>query len=172
MTLRQNPAPLIRALRRARSVLVLCQGNVIRSALAGRLLSAAVGDRGDVSIRSAGLDTEAGWRAHRRVIARGEALNLDLSSHRAVPVTSALVAAADVILVMDVVQLATVTRRFFRARQRTFLLTSLAPDVPLEITDPAGRDDATVDACLDHVERALKPIIEIMAARGATTARS
>jgi glycosyltransferase involved in cell wall biosynthesis/protein-tyrosine-phosphatase len=171
MAVRRQPASFIRALRRARSILVLCQGNVIRSALAGRLLSDVVEGR-DVSVRSAGLYTEAGWRAHPRVIARGEALNLDLSGHRAVPVTSALVAAADVVLVMDLVQLATVTRRFFRARRRTFLLTSLAPDVPLEIPDPAGRDDATVDACLDHVERALKPIIEIMAARGTTTARS
>ena len=172
MTLRRNPAPLVRALREARSILVLCQGNVIRSALAGRLLSAAVEARGDVWVRSAGLDTETGWRAHRRVIARGEALNLDLTGHRAAPVTPALVAAADVVLVMDVLQLVTVTRRFFRARRRTFLLTCLAPDVPMEIPDPAGSDDATVDACLDHVERALKPIIGIMTERDTETARS
>ncbi len=172
MTLRRDPAPLVRALREARSILVLCQGNVIRSALAGRLLSAAVEARGDVWIRSAGLDTETGWRAHRRVIARGEALNLDLTGHRAAPVTPALVAAADVVLVMDVLQLVTVTRRFFRARRRTFLLTCLAPDVPMEIPDPAGSDDATVDACLDHVERALKPIIGVMTERDTGTARS
>jgi L-malate glycosyltransferase len=164
--LRRNPARLVRALGRARRVLVLCQGNVIRSALAARLLSAAVEGRNDVSIRSAGLATQAGWRAHPRVIARGEALNLDLTRHAAVPITPAMVADADVVLVMEVAQLVTMTRRFFGARRRTFLLTCLAPDVPMEITDPAGCDDATVDACLDHVVRAVKPLGEILAARG------
>jgi glycosyltransferase involved in cell wall biosynthesis len=64
-SLRRSPARLVRALGRAHSVLVLCQGNVIRSALAARLLAAAVEGRRDVSIRSAGLATQAGWRLGR-----------------------------------------------------------------------------------------------------------
>lgn len=165
VSLRRNPGRLVRALRSARTILVLCQGNVIRSALAGRVLSVAAEGCRTLSIRSAGLATQAGWRAHPRVIARGEALNLDLSRHAATPVTAAMLADADVVLVMEVSQLVTVTRRFFRARRRTFLLTCLAPDVPMEIADPAGRDDAAVDACLDLVVRAVKPLAEILTAR-------
>jgi protein-tyrosine-phosphatase len=76
---------------------------------------------------------------------------------------------ADIVLVMDVGQVAEVTRRCPRARRKTFLLTSLAPDVALEIPDPAGKDDATVDACLEHVTRAVQPLLEALASgRGAT----
>jgi len=146
-------------------VLILCQGNVIRSVFAAHLLSAAVRNRTDISICSAGLGTQPGWRAHPRAIARGETLDLHLREHTSVAVTPAMMAAADVVLVMDVSQLVAVTRRFFSARRRTFLLTSLAADVPLEIRDPAGQDDATVDGCLDDVASAVKPIADILAAR-------
>ena len=73
--------------------------------------------------------------------------------------------AADVVLVMEVPQLIAVIRRFPRVRRRTFLLSSLAPDVPLEIEDPAGKEETAVDACLDHIARALKPVIAIMTDR-------
>jgi len=60
---RRRPASLVGRLRRARCVLVLCQGNVSRSVLAAQMLSLAAGP-GGVSIRSAGLGTVPGWRAH------------------------------------------------------------------------------------------------------------
>ena len=164
-TLRRRPAPLVRRLRAARRVLVLCQGNVIRSVLASQLLASGLERRGDVTIGSAGLATQPGWRPHPRVVARCGGLGLDVSGRASVAVTAAMIDAADVVLVMDVLQLATITRRFPRARRRTFLLTTLAADVPMEIPDPMGKDDATVDACLDHVERAVKPLIGIMAGR-------
>jgi protein-tyrosine-phosphatase len=79
-----------------------------------------------------------------------------------------MVKTADVVLVMEVSQLIAVARRFFRARRKTFLLSCLAPDVPMEIEDPAGREDAVVDACLDHIARALEPVIAIMTDRDTT----
>src|SRR5437867_1589201 len=82
--LRRNPARLTRGLHEARSVLILCQGNVIRSAFATYVLSAALDGRNGVSIRSAGLETEPGWRAHPRVIARCAAQNIDLRGHLSV----------------------------------------------------------------------------------------
>ena len=85
-------------------------------------------------------------------------------------VTEAMINTADVVLVMEVSQLVAVARRFFWARRKTFLLSCLAPDVPMEIDDPAGREDAVVDACLDYIARALKPVITIMTDRQTTTA--
>ena len=161
--LRRNPAPLTRGLHGARSVLILCQGNVIRSAFAAHLLSAALKGRKAVSIRSAGLETVPGWRAHPRVIARCEDLNINLRGHSSVAVTETMVKTADVVLVMEVSQIVVVGRRFPGARRKTFLLSCLAPDVPMEIRDPADKDEATLDACLDCIERALKPVIEIIA---------
>jgi len=168
--LRRRPGPLVDAFGRARSVLILCQGNVIRSVFAAQLLSTAVKDRTRVSIASAGLTTQPGWRAHPRVVARCLALRIDLGGHASVAATESMVRAADVVLVMDVSQLATVTRRFFGARRKTFLLTSLAPDLPMEIPDPSGKDDATVDACLDQVARAVKPMMELLSRRDGAAA--
>jgi protein-tyrosine phosphatase len=163
---RRHPAALTRSLQAARSILVLCAGNVSRSVFAAHLLSRVPGP---VRIASAGLTTQPGWCAHPRVVIRARELHIDLSRHASVAVTPAMLRAADLVLVMDVGQLAEVTRRCPRARRKTFLLTSLAPDVPLEIPDPAGTDDATVDACLEHVTRAVRPLLEALSSgRGVT----
>jgi protein-tyrosine-phosphatase len=168
--LRQSPARLTRGLVGARSVLILCQGNVIRSVFAAHLISAALDDERGLSIRSAGLATESGWRPHPRVMARCSALNIDLRDHSSVVVTETMVETADIVLVMEVSQLIFVGRRFPRALRKTFLLACLAPEVPMEVEDPVGKDDAAVDACLDHIARALKPVIEIIANRDTTAA--
>jgi protein-tyrosine-phosphatase len=168
--IRRRPAPLARRLWTARSALILCQGNVSRSVFAANVLAAALKDSRTLSIRSAGLGTEPGWRAHPRVITRCQALGIDIRGHASVAVTVDMVRQADVVFVMEVAQLVDMTRRFFEARRKTFLLTSLAPDVPMDIADPAGKPDAEVDACMDHVARALDPVIEIFVRRGSALA--
>jgi protein-tyrosine phosphatase len=152
---------LARRLRSARNVLVLCQGNVSRSVFAANLLATALKSRPAVTVRSAGLGTQPGWRAHPRVIARCQTLDIDVRGHASVAVTSAMVAAADVIFVMEVAHLVEMTRRFFGARRKTLLLTCLAPDVARDIEDPAGKPDPEVDACLDHVAGAVTPLIRV-----------
>lgn len=169
-TSRRKPARVTRRLRRARTVLILCQGNVSRSVFAAHVLATAVRDNPALSIRSAGLGTEPGWRAHPRVAARCQALNIDIRSHRSVAVTAELVKAADVVFVMEVSQLVAMTRRFFGARRKTFLLACLAPDVPMDIEDPAGKPDSEVDACVDHVARALEPLIDVLVQRNGSRA--
>jgi glycosyltransferase involved in cell wall biosynthesis/protein-tyrosine-phosphatase len=164
-TLRRKPDALVKRLQAARTVLVLCQGNVSRSVFAARVLAAAIAADRSVTIRSAGLGTQPGWRAHHRVVARCMTMDIDVTRHASVAVTSEMVRTADVVFVMEVAQLVVMTRRFPAARSKTFLLASLAPDVPRDIEDPAGKPDADVDACLDHVARALKPVIEVLARR-------
>jgi len=73
-----------------------------------------------------------------------------------------MVKTADVVLVMEVSQLVVVRRRFHGARGKTFLLSSLAPDLSLEIRDPAGKGEEAIDACLDQIARAVKPVIDII----------
>jgi protein-tyrosine-phosphatase len=159
---RRRPARFTRRLRRARTILVLCQGNVSRSVYAAHLLATALRGKARPAIRSAGLATVPGWRAHPRVAERCQVLNIDVRTHASVAVTAEMMKAADVVLVMEVSHLVAITRRFFGARRKAYLLTSLAPDVALEIPDPAGRPDPDVDACMDHVTRAVKPLIDIL----------
>lgn len=164
--LRRRPTRLIRRLHRAQSVLILCQGNVSRSVFAAYIVAKETSGRvPGIRIQSAGLGTEPGWRAHPRVIARCQALDIDARSHASVAVTARMVRAADVVFVMEVAQLVVVTRRFPFARWRTFLLTSLAPQVPMDIIDPAGKQDPEVDACLDRVAQALEPVISVLTCR-------
>jgi protein-tyrosine-phosphatase len=164
-TLRRRPSLLTRRLRTARSVLVLCQGNVSRSVFAAELLKAALKDGPPIEVRSAGLGTEPGWRAHPRVVARCAALGIDVRGHGSAGATVQLLRGADVVFVMEVAQLVDVTRRFRGVRRKTFLLSSLAPDVPMDIADPAGKPDAEVDACLDLVARAVTPVVAGLVAR-------
>ena len=167
---RRRPARLTRRLRRARTILILCQGNVSRSVFAAYLLRAALRDQPMPSIRSAGLATQPGWRAHPRVVELCQKLNIDAHGHASVSVTAEMIKAADVVFVMEVSHLVAITRRFFGAQWKTFLLTSLTPGVPLEIPDPAGKSDADVDACMDHVNRAVKPMIDIFLGRAGVAA--
>jgi protein-tyrosine-phosphatase len=129
---------------------------------AAHLLAAALSRTRQVSVRSAGLETVPGWRAHPYVRARCEDLQIDLSGHSSVAATEEMVTTADVVLVMEVSQLVVVGRRFPGARRKTFLLSGLAPDVPLEIRDPAGKDEVALDTCLAQIAGALKPMISLM----------
>jgi hypothetical protein len=71
---------------------------------------------------------------HPRVFARCAALNIESRDHASVAVTAKIVSAANAAFVMEVVQVGEMTRQFFSAE---------------------------VDARLDHVARALKPLPEI-----------
>jgi len=162
--IRREPDRLVHDLRAARRILVLCQGNVIRSVFAARLMSVGLESR-SVTVRSAGLETVAGWPAHPQVRARCAGLHLDLGDHASAIATRTMVDGADVILVMEVSQLVVVWRRFPGARRKTYLLSSLAPDVPLEIPDPAGQGEAAVETCLDQVARAVERMLGIITDR-------
>jgi protein-tyrosine-phosphatase len=166
--LRRNPAPLLSVLRRATRILIVCHGNIIRSPFAARLVAQAVGERGRVSIGSAGLGAVAGSRAHPRALVAATAQNIDLSQHAAVPITQEAAATSDVIFVMDLPQLAEIRQRFPEARAKTFLLASLAPNTPLEVRDPVHGDAPLFRACYDHIARAVDPISSALRAEPAS----
>src|SRR5262245_16543685 len=54
--IRRNPADLVAKLRQATSVLIVCHGNIIRSAFAAHLLRDVLGRATGVSVTSAGVD--------------------------------------------------------------------------------------------------------------------
>src|SRR3989449_747931 len=160
--LRHDPTVLTARLKSARRILIICHGNVIRSPFAAGLIAQAVGDRGSVSISSAGLEAVPRKQAHPTAVLTATALRVDLSRHAAAPVAPATVANADVILVMDIPQLVVMRTRFPNARAKTFLLTCLAPEVPLEIPDPVDGDGSVFQICFDHISRAVRPIVRIL----------
>ena len=161
--LRREPAPALAALKAAKSVLVVCHGNIIRSPFAARLIAQALGDGPAVSVSSAGLDAIPGRPPHPTAVLTAGPLRVDLSDHAAARIAGETVARADVIFVMDVAQLVALRSRFPEAHRKTFLLTCLAPDGPLEIRDPLDGDESVFQTCYEHIVRAVHPIIQTLA---------
>ena len=160
--LRRSPAAVIEALKAGDRILVVCHGNIIRSAFAAFLLEQSLGDRPRVSIASAGLAAMPGRPAHPTALRKAAERSIDLSSHAASRVEPGVIARSDVVFVMDVPQLLDLRRRFPDARAKTFLLTSLAPETPLEIRDPVDGDESVFHACFDHITRAVRPLAGVL----------
>jgi protein-tyrosine-phosphatase len=161
--MRRDPAQLTAMLRSASRILVVCHGNIIRSPFAARLIAQATGDRRSLSIVSAGLEAEAGRPPHPTAVLTAAPLRVDLSDHTASRVAPETVANADAIFVMDVPQLVVMRRRFPSARHKTFLLTCLAVDDALDVRDPVDGDAPVFQACYEHIVRAVRPIVHVLA---------
>jgi protein-tyrosine phosphatase len=159
--MRREPARLTSALRRARRILVVCHGNIIRSPFAAHLLARALRGR-DVSVTSAGLAAVPGRPPHPTATQLAASRDVDLSDHQAAVVTPDMIESSDVIFVMDLQQLVTMHERFPDARHRTFLLACLHSDSPLEVRDPVDGDESVFRTCFDHISRAVQPIVSTL----------
>jgi protein-tyrosine-phosphatase len=161
--LRRDPARLVRALREARQVLIVCHGNIIRSAFAARLMQQMFGPIGRVRFASAGVEATPGRPPHPIALRIAARHRVDLSRHAASRVSAENVRASDVVFAVDVPQFVALRRRFPEAKDKIFLLTSLAPRTPLEIADPIFGDDHAFEACFAHITQALDPIGRVIA---------
>ena len=86
-------------------ILVLCTGNICRSPMAEALLRARLAAlRPALSVSSAGLAAPEGRPADTLAVALLGERGLDLAAHRSRQLTPELVAAADLILVMETAQ--------------------------------------------------------------------
>lgn len=159
---RRDPAVLAGALRSVRQILIVCQGNIIRSPFAASLIAQRLLERGRIAVVSAGLAAVRGNPAHPTALQIAGARSVDLSAHAATPITADSVAASDVIFVMDVAQLVLMKQRFPEARDKTFLLTCLACDTPLEIRDPYAGDESMFQSCFEHISRAVQPLVRAL----------
>lgn len=152
------------------AVLFVCYGNIIRSALAERLYRRHSADLGasHVRVRSAGLSAKPGREADARAIAAGHALAVDLESHRAQPLTQALVDEADVIFIMDRLNEAKLLARFPTARGKLRRLGALAKDGHSDlIEDPYAHDTTHVAAAAMRIDRATAALAAILNGRPA-----
>jgi protein-tyrosine phosphatase len=159
---RRDPSALTRALRSAGKILVVCHGNIIRSPFAAQLVAEALRDRPGIAVRSGGLAAIAGKPSHPRAVVAASKQRIDLTDHHAAPLDEQVVSTSDVIFVMEVPHLVAMRRRFPNAEGKTFLLTCLASDTPLEIQDPYDGDAARFDTCFNYIVRAVEPIVRTL----------
>jgi protein-tyrosine-phosphatase len=167
MRIRRNPKHLLRALRSARTVLVVCHGNIIRSPFAARLVAHAAAGARRVTVKSGGLAAVSGKPSHPSAVATATKLRVDLSDHHAEPLDRQLVQASDVIFVMELRHVVEMRRRFPESASKTFLLTCLAAETPLEIQDPYNGDLSHFEACFEHITRAVRPIARTLSSSAA-----
>jgi protein-tyrosine phosphatase len=131
-----------------RRILVVCLGNHCRSPLAAVVLSRLGGSA--VDVRSAGIrDKHAGRPAHPAMVAAAAACGYDLTGHRGVHVSAALLEWADVVLAMDSSNLAAL-RDLAAAYQAHKLELYLGDrDVP----DPWGQGEAVFAMVTELIEQ-------------------
>jgi len=161
--IRRSPGVLAARLRAARRILIVCQGNIIRSPFAARLVAQALGqahgDERRVSVLSAGLAARPGTPSPRLALRVAGRFDVDLDGHVASAVTPEAVATSDVVFVMDLAQLCAMRWRFPEARAKTFLLSCLARGSALEVRDPFEGDEPRFQACFTHISECVRPIV-------------
>ena len=107
------------------TVLTVCTGNIARSPLMAGMLAARLG-AADVDVVSAGTVAVVGEPMTAEALAVAERYGVDGSAHRSQPLTTELVASADLVLVATREHRADVARLEPIASRRTFTLREFA----------------------------------------------
>jgi protein-tyrosine phosphatase len=139
------------------SVLFVCFGNICRSPFAAE---AARSRLGGVAVASGGFHSEEGRPSPRHVVETARTLAVDMSACRSVRLTPERVAAADLIVCMDVANLRQLADEYPAALSRATLLGFFRPAGPAQINDPFGLSPATTRMVFVQILDALQSLSE------------
>jgi len=140
-----------------RSVVFICHGNIMRSPMAETMFRAAAPH---IRVESAGTFAVAGRNADDRAARVATEFGYSLERHRAQPLSSEMIDAADLLVVMDYVNYIVVTDRFPQAARKTLLLGSLERGAALEIDDPYEGTLDDVRKAYTRIQTCLKRLVE------------
>ena len=134
-------------------ILVVCVGNICRSPTAEHLLREALGDCG-CAVSSAGLGALVGKPIEPTALAVLQRHGHTPAPHDARQLDDALLAEADLVLVMEKGHLQEIGRRAPQARGKTFLLGKWRGDA--EIPDPYRKDEAAFERAYELIDDCVK----------------
>lgn len=141
------------------NILVVCTGNICRSPMAEALLADYALRRGRrVSVKSASVLGLNGKPAHKNAVAVMKEQGMDISAHRAQPVTTELMEWADYVLGMEINHSATLRERYPLCDDKILLLSTFGGLV--ELSDPLGGWKRRFRKSRDDIQRCSMAFID------------
>lgn len=144
----------------ARSILVVCKGNICRSPLAEAYLKCLIDKHGlSTVVQSAGLDTCFGKPAHPFAQVVGTQGGLLLGKHGTQPLHKDQVERADMIVVMEWQQRSRVIKLYPQARKKVFLLRQFYDQSVREVADPYSGTLEDFQTCFSMIKQACEVLV-------------
>ena len=156
-----------------RSLLFVCKGNICRSPFAERLTARLAAEAGQpIRCISAGFGATRDASSPDAAQDAARAFGVSLADHRAQPLTAALMAGADLVVVNEWEHVERLRAAYPAQAARVFLLPLVAADAArgrgyrrFNIADPYGHPVAVFDACYRYIDDALRALLTAGPAR-------
>lgn len=162
--LRQKKMPT--DLARARSILFVCFGNIMRSAMCEVLMKQELIGHPNVRVTftSAGLNATAGREAHPWGLAAAPQFGVSLESHRARVLSAEHVEQADIIFAMDYQNQVELLTRYPAAEHKVFMLSAYAgPEYrSVEIRDPFYGNQEETSHCYGILQTCIQNVVSAL----------
>jgi protein-tyrosine-phosphatase len=141
-------------------ILVLCEGNICRSAFVQARLRAAEGFTS--AVRSAGFLSAEGRSSPPDFQKLASTRGVDLSAHRSRRVTQEDLDWAELILIMDAANFESLEGMDRRSVAKTIWLGALDTGDAIEIRDPYGLTAEECDRVLDRLDRCVTAFLDLL----------
>lgn len=159
-----------------RSLLFVCKGNICRSPFAERVAKriAIEGGLSHIVFGSAGIRVSDPLSPPEGALRAAERFGVDLTSHRSRPISEALAASWDMIVVMEVWHLDAVRSAHAGINDRIFLLPSMEGQTAVKrvgyagvnIEDPYGGALEAFVVCFGRIETCIRGLFRSIGSRG------
>jgi predicted ATP-grasp superfamily ATP-dependent carboligase len=146
-------------LKNSCNILFLCYGNINRSAAAECITNQ--NKKSTIhNIVSAGFHPHDTRLADANMVSIAKNEGYEMSEWSSTTVNSAMVDDANVIFVMEIEHILKLTKLYPNIKSKVYLLSSLNnnPNIPLEISDPYGKEMVDYQNCFSVIEGCIKTI--------------